>query len=95
MYSRLLLTLNTCPLSTRDHLIGVRPLLQLCDHDYRTHGTCCGPVDCRCIPFNATWIVGATWWIHERMEGDMNVSDMKESKSMTVHGMFGGRAKYD
>ena len=34
--------------------MGVRPLLQLCDKDYRTHSVCCGLL----LPsFYAAWIV--------------------------------------
>ena len=66
--------------------MGVHPLLQLCDHDYRTRGTCCGlslhsfqcHADCR----------SATWWLRERMEGDMNVSDMKASQRSLLHSIL-------
>ena len=34
--------------------MGVRPLLQLCDNDYRTHSTCCGLL---LHSFYAAWIV--------------------------------------
>ena len=47
-------------MSTRHHLMGVCSLLELFDHDYELLGFVpydLRAVDCRCIPFNATWIL--------------------------------------